>query len=279
MSTPLSLDQVGNSQLGEHLVDELVISVRKISKKFCRNLRRGMVYGIKDLSCNLAGIRQDTSRLRKHEFWALRDLSFDIRRGESVGVIGLNGSGKTTLFRLLHGIFPPDVGEIAVRGRIGTLTVLGAGFDPYFTGRENIYLNATILGIPIHEIERRIPDIVEFSELDESIDAPICTYSAGMRVRLGFAVAVHIDPQTLLIDEVLAVGDVAFKDKCYRYITEFHRANRTVLFVSHNMKQISMLCDRALLLEKGGLVADGPVEEVVAEYLGRTGKPTAFEQA
>jgi len=252
------------------LPDDVVISVRNVSKKFCRNLRRSMAYGIKDLTCNLAGIRQDSTTLRKHEFWALDDIDIEIKRGESVGVIGANGSGKTTLFRLVHGIFPPDKGSVAVRGRIGALIALGAGFHPHMTGRENVFLNASVLGISQEEISAKLPEIEEFAEIGAFIDAPVSTYSSGMRVRLGFAVAAHINPDVLLIDEVLAVGDLAFRNKCMRYMKRLVSADRTIMFVSHSMPNVQLVCDRAILLNKGKIIADGPTDDVVTEYYRRT---------
>lgn len=284
---------------GLDLPDDVVIAARHVSKKFCRNLRRSMWYGSKGLLRNLAGLGVDGRRrvsiqnpnepansrddgagqgqercraeLRKDEFWALDDVSFQIKRGESVGVIGVNGSGKTTLLRLLSGIFPPDAGSIAVRGRIGALIALGAGFHPYMTGRENARLNGSILGIQREDIDARMDDIIAFSEIGEFIDAPVSTYSSGMKIRLGFAVAVHVEPDILLTDEVLAVGDIAFRNKCLRYMRKFQGMNRTLLLVSHNMPQIQSICDRAILLDRGAIVAMGEISEVVVEYHRRTG--------
>jgi lipopolysaccharide transport system ATP-binding protein len=233
------------------LPDDVVVSVRSVSKKFCKHLRRSMAYGILDLSRNLLGIRTDASRLRKREFWALDDLSFELRRGEILGVIGPNGAGKSTLLRLLAGIFPPDKGEIAIRGRVGALIALGAGFHGYMTGRENIYLNGTILGMSRAEIRSRFNDIVDFAEIGDFIDAPVNTYSSGMRVRLGFAIATQSDPDVLLVDEVLAVGDTEFRLKSYNWMTEFMMRGKAVAFVSHNEAMIAKYCHRVLLLWGG----------------------------
>ncbi len=252
------------------LPTDVVLSVRSISKKFCRDLKRSMGYGVRDLASNLAGIRQNPMHLRKDEFWALEDVSFDVRRGDSVGLIGVNGSGKSTLFRIIHGIFPPDGGEVCVRGKIGALIALGAGFHPHLSGRENVYLNASILGIPHKIIASRFDDIVNFAELAEFIEAPVASYSSGMKVRLGFAVAINIDPDILLIDEVLAVGDLAFRNKCIERLKTLLNKERTILFVSHSMQQVELVCQRGILLDAGRVAVDGTAGEAVAEYYRRT---------
>ncbi|MBE9531297.1 MAG: ABC transporter ATP-binding protein, partial [Proteobacteria bacterium] len=194
---------------------EVVISIKNLSKKFCTHLKRSMAYGIIDLSKNLVGIKPNTEELRRDEFWALDNMNFELKRGEVLGLIGLNGCGKTTLLRLLTGIFPPDKGEITIKGRVGALIAVGAGFHPHMTGRENIYLNGTILGMSAKELDACFDDIIEFAEIGDFIEAPVSTYSSGMRVRLGFAIAIHINPDILLIDEVLAVGDLNFSIKCF----------------------------------------------------------------
>jgi lipopolysaccharide transport system ATP-binding protein len=244
--------------------------VRNVSKKFCRELKRSMAYGMKDLACSLVGIRQNSQRLRRDEFWALDDISFDVKRGDSIGLIGANGSGKSTLFRIVHGIFPPDAGDVAVRGRVGALIALGAGFHPVLSGRENIFLNASILGIPRRIIAKRLDDIIAFAELERFIDAPVATYSSGMKVRLGFAVAINIDPDILLIDEVLAVGDLAFRNKCLDRLQTLLNKERTILFVSHNMQQVELICARGILLKDGRVAVDGTAGEAVAEYYRNT---------
>ncbi|MFO8008301.1 MAG: ABC transporter ATP-binding protein [Candidatus Brocadiia bacterium] len=255
-------DRRGTAELD----DDVVLSVRNVSKKFCKTLRRSMAYGIMDMSKNLVGIPPDSSRLRKGEFWALRDVSFELRRGDTLGLIGLNGSGKTTLLRLVAGIFPPDKGQIAIRGRVGALIALGAGFHPHMTGRENIYLNGSILGLSRRQIDRQFDDIVEFSELEDFVDTPVSAYSSGMKVRLGFSIAIHINPDLLLIDEVLAVGDAAFRRKCQERLTELLGSGVTFIFVSHHMQAVRAITDQAMLLDKGRVIAFGDTADVVAEY-------------
>jgi len=247
------------------LPDDVVLSARNVGKKFCSRLRRSMLYGIRDLSCNLLGVRTDRSVTRRDEFWALEDVKFDLKRGECLGLIGPNGSGKTTLLRLLAGIFPPDRGEIGVRGRVGALIALGAGFHPHMTGKENVFLNAAILGMPHAEIAAKFDSIVDFAEIGDFINAPVSTYSSGMRVRLGFAVAIHIDPDLLLVDEVLAVGDMGFRAKCYNAMAEMAR-NAAVIFVSHNMTHVSRISTRCILLNHGKIHFSGPTNKAVMEY-------------
>jgi lipopolysaccharide transport system ATP-binding protein len=230
--------------------NEVVVSVKNVSKKFCKTLRRSMGYGIVDLTKNLVGSKPNSTRLRKDEFWALDNISFELRKGEVLGVVGLNGSGKTTLLRLLSGIFPPDKGEIMIKGRVGALIALGAGFHPHMTGRENVYLNGAILGLKREELDAEFERIVNFAEIGSFIDAPVATYSSGMRVKLGFSVAMAIKPDVLLIDEVLAVGDVAFKTKCFNAITGLTK-RCAVLFVSHNMATIAKISTEILLLNEG----------------------------
>ena len=205
--------------------------------------------------------------LRKHEFWALQDVSVDVRRGEVLGLIGMNGSGKTTLLRLIAGIFPPDLGEIAIRGRVGALIALGAGFHPHMTGRENIFLNSAILGLTRRETRARFRDIVDFAEIGPFIDAPVSTYSSGMRVKLGFAIAINVQADLLLIDEVLAVGDIGFKIKCLNAVRGL-MDETAVVFVSHSMQFISQFCTRVMLLSGGRVLCDTPsVEQGIDRYL------------
>src|SRR3989338_5089706 len=187
--------------------DDIAIKVENVSKKFCRSLKDSMLYGMTDIGKNLIGLGSNSSVLRKNEFWAVEGISFEIKRGESFGLIGPNGSGKTTLLKMLNGIFWPDKGKITTRGRVGALIAVGAGFHPLLTGRENIYINGAILGINKKEVDEKFDPIVEFADIGNFLDAPVKHYSSGMYVRLGFSIAVHCDPEVLLVDEILAVGD------------------------------------------------------------------------
>ena len=198
---------------------------------------------------------------------ALQGVSFTIRKGETVGIIGQNGSGKSTLLGLIARVYRPTAGTLEVNGRVAPLLELGAGFHPDLTGLENIYFNGVILGLTRKQIAERLSAIVEFAELEDYIDAPIRTYSSGMLMRLGFAVAAHVDADILLVDEVLAVGDTRFQQKCYDKIGQFQREGRTILFVSHDMEAITRVAARALWLHKGVLQADGNAQEVVQAYL------------
>lgn len=202
-------------------------------------------------------------------FWALKDVSFEVGKGEMVGLVGDNGSGKSTILKLITGISKPTQGEIELHGRISALLELGAGFHPDFTGRENVFLNASILGLRRKEIEARFDDIVNFAELGEFIDNPVKTYSSGMYMRLAFAIAVNVDPDILVIDEVLAVGDAPFQRKCFEQIKRFRKEGKTILLVTHDLSAVRDLCDRAIWLQKGKLMADGPPEQVIELYRKR----------
>ncbi|MGB3716133.1 MAG: ABC transporter ATP-binding protein [Candidatus Promineifilaceae bacterium] len=204
---------------------------------------------------------------RKAELWAVRDVSFQINAGECLGIIGRNGSGKSTILKLIAGIIHPTTGQIEVNGRLSALLELGAGFHHDLTGRENIYLNGSILGMSKEEIESCYDDIVEFSELEKFIDMPVKHYSSGMYMRLGFSVAVHVDPKLLIVDEVLAVGDQTFQDKCIERIFELKRSGTTIIMVSHNLDTMRRLSTHVLWLEKGSVNASGPVDQVISQYL------------
>ncbi len=205
-------------------------------------------------------------RTQPSDVWALRDVSVDVAPGEAVGLIGRNGSGKSTLLRLVAGIIRPTSGAIAVGGRIGSLLELGAGFHPDFSGRENVFLNGSMYGLRRAEIRERFDEIVSFAELDDSIDRPVRTYSSGMYMRLGFAIAAHLDADVLLLDEVFAVGDEAFQRKCFGKIFEFKQRGGTIVFVSHDATQVERLCERAVLLRDGRKEFDGPTHEAVVHY-------------
>jgi lipopolysaccharide transport system ATP-binding protein len=204
---------------------------------------------------------------RSRDFWALRNVSFQVEPGEVLGVVGANGAGKSTLLKVLSRISPPTAGEIRLRGRVGSLLEVGTGFHPELTGRENIFLNGSILGMARQEVRQKFDQIVEFAEIGEFLDTPVKRYSSGMYTRLAFAVASHLEPEILVVDEVLAVGDAQFQNKCLGKMGQVSRSGRTVLFVSHNVTAIKSLCTRAVLLDQGRLALDGDVDEVVNRYL------------
>jgi ABC-type polysaccharide/polyol phosphate transport system ATPase subunit len=207
-------------------------------------------------------------RSRFDEFWAVDDVTFDIPTGSTFGIIGANGSGKSTLLKCLAGILSPDTGTLTVNGRLSALLELGAGFHPEMSGRENIFLNGAILGMTNKEIELRFDDIVDFAGLGTFIDTPVKNFSSGMVVRLGFAIAANVEPEILLIDEVLAVGDAAFQQRCYEKIEKFRQDGRTIVLVSHGLSQVEQICDQAAWIDRGKLKALGPALEVVREYSG-----------
>lgn len=245
---------------------DVVLRVENLHKKFCRTLKHSMFYGVIDSVRSMLGIHYATDQLRKHEFWALKDICFELHKGETLGIIGANGSGKSTLLRLITGIYPPDSGRIAFKGRIGALIAVGAGFHPHMTGSENIYLNGTILGMTRREINDRLDEIIDFADIGDFLEAPVSTYSSGMRVRLGFAIAIHSEPDILLIDEILAVGDVGFQLKCFDKIGELRKSGVATLLVSHNLQHISMFCRRVLLLDQGRVEYCGDIETGLTTY-------------
>jgi len=218
--------------------------------------------------------------LSANNIWALKDISFEVKQGEAIGIIGCNGAGKTTLLRILTRITDPTEGRAEIRGRVGSLLEVGTGFHAELTGRENIFLNGAILGMKKIEIERKFDEIVNFSGVEKFIDTPLKRYSSGMTVRLAFAVAAHMDPEILLVDEVLAVGDAEFRKKCLGKMSSIADGGRTVLFVSHNMSAISQLCESAIWLEEGLIKDIGPVDRIVKQYLsfGSKEKPEIFFQ-
>jgi lipopolysaccharide transport system ATP-binding protein len=242
----------GTNRLSEHLQGALTAPFRAVRRR-------------------RAPSHLTTARPQRGELWALRDVSLEIEQGEIVGLIGPNGAGKSTLFKLISGITPPTEGRITIWGRTATLLEVGTGFHPELTGRENIFVNGAILGMRRHEIEQRFDSIVEFSGIERFIDTPVKRYSSGMYVRLAFAVAAHLDPEILLVDEVLAVGDAEFQRKCLGKMHEASEQGRTVVFVSHNMLSVQRLCSRAYVISKGGIVTEGPPGYAVSEYLTLAG--------
>ena len=231
-----------------------VVSVEGVSKRFVIR---------KEKSLKERVVNRGRSNLHKEDFWALRGVTLDIEAGSSVGLVGPNGSGKSTLLKVIGGILQPTDGSVRLRGRIAALLELGAGFHPDLTGRENVYLNAAILGLTRRETERNFEAIVDFSGIERFIDTQVKFYSSGMYIRLAFAVAVHVDPDTLLIDEVLAVGDEPFQRKCMDRIRSFQHEGRTLILVSHSLDQVAELCDRAVVLENGVIRADGKPREAL----------------
>jgi len=232
---------------------EALIKVEGVSKKFCRSLRKSLWYGMQDLGNEILSHRHaSNNNLRPDEFWATKDISFELKRGECLGLVGRNGAGKTTLLRMLNGLIKPDQGRIEMHGRIGALIALGAGFNPILTGRENIFVNATVLGLTSKEVESKLDEIIDFAEIREFIDTPVQSYSSGMSVRLGFAIAASIQPDVLLLDEVLAVGDAAFRHKCYQRINRLV-SNCAVIIVSHSMDQIGAIANKVGFMHSGKL--------------------------
>ena len=248
-----------------------VIKFSNVSKRFILHHERPRSF--QEMVVNLFGLRAPSRRgvamptPVNEEFWALRDVNFGIYAGEAVGIIGENGSGKSTTLKLISRILEPTAGSVSVRGKVSALLELGTGFHPDLTGRENIFLNGSLLGVPRKEMQRRYESIVDFAELQEFIDTPIKHYSSGMVMRLGFAVAISVNPDILLTDEVLAVGDEAFQRKCLDYIAGLRRRGVTIVFVSHALDAVRSLCRRVIWLDKGRLVADGPAAEVIDRYL------------
>ncbi len=245
--------------------NEPLIKAEKVSKKFCKSFKRSLWYGVQDSCRELSGQSEYSHDLRKNEFWALKNVSFELRRGECLGLIGANGAGKSTLLKLLSGLIKPDSGRIEVRGRLDALIELGAGFSPVLSGRENIYINGAVLGFTKKDIDRKIDSIIEFSELGDFLDMPVKNYSSGMYVRLGFAIAAHLQPDILLIDEILAVGDIGFRSKCYGKIAELLKTC-AVIFVSHSMPQIDRYCNKTLLLSNGRILANDETKNVIRKY-------------
>jgi lipopolysaccharide transport system ATP-binding protein len=244
------------------------VKVEHVSKRYCKDLRRSLWYGVQDIIGELNVLRPETPvELRPAEFWALRDVSFEVREGEALAVIGANGAGKSSLLKLINGLIKPDAGRIAVSGRVGALIELGTGFNPSLTGRENIYLNAAVLGLPRAQTAQLVETIVDFAELEDFIDAPLQDYSSGMWVRLGYAIAAHLRPDVLLADEVLAVGDVRFHRKCIQHVLAYIRGGGTLILVSHNPYLAQVVCSRCIVLDGGRIVFEGPTIEGFKHYI------------
>ena len=252
---------------------DAAIRVDRLGKRY----RIGRVRGYRSLREEIvdaarAPFRRQSGRARDDLFWALRDVSFEIGVGEVTGIVGGNGAGKSTLLKILSRIVTPTEGRVELRGRVGSLLEVGTGFHPELTGRENVYMNGAILGMRKAEIDRKFDEIVAFAEIGQFLDTPVKRYSSGMQVRLAFAGAAHLEPEVLIVDEVLAVGDAQFQKRCLGKMQEVSRGGgRTVLFVSHNMNAVQRLCTRCLLLERGQMKLAGPTSTVVGAYLSRAG--------
>ena len=245
--------------------NEILVKAEGLSKKFCKDLKTSLWYGVKDL---VSGVTSNTKerQLRPKEFWAVKDINFELRRGECLGLIGHNGAGKSTLLKILNGLINPDAGKVTIKGRVGALIELGAGFNPILSGRENIYNNGAVLGFSKKEIDAKVEDIIDFAEIREFIDMPVRNYSSGMKVRLGFAVAAQMEPDVLIIDEVLAVGDIGFRTKCLNRIGKLLQ-NTAVVFVSHSMPQIARAANIILLMSQGKvLIQTKEVSEGIQGY-------------
>lgn len=255
----------------------VTVDVEGISKKFCRRLRRSLAYGMSDLAKEMLGRPHQGERLRQDEFWAVRDVSFTVRRGETLALIGRNGSGKSTTLKMLNGVLWPDIGRITVRGRVQALLELGAGFIPVLSARENVYINAAMLGMPREDVDRALPEIMEFAGLEDVLEMPLQSFSSGMKTRLAFAVATQLDPDVLLLDEVLAVGDLAFQEKCMRRMEAFRRRNKSIIFITHNLYQVEAMCNSAVWLEGGQVVSNGRSIDVVRDYLDAQERRTIAE--
>lgn len=267
-------------------MSELTVSVENLSKEY----RRGIInhgtlrQDFESWWARLCGREDPNSLLNVHrsaaleqKFLALDRVNFEVSRGEILGIVGRNGAGKSTLLKVLSRITAPTAGRARLRGRVASLLEVGTGFHPEFTGRENIFLNGAILGMTKAEIRRKLDEIVAFGEVEAFLDTPVKRYSSGMYVRLAFAVAAHLEPEILIVDEVLAVGDAGFQKKCLGKMGQVGREGRTVLFVSHNMTALQSLCERAIWLDSGRVRADGPAVEIVADYLSQSA-PQAVEQ-
>jgi lipopolysaccharide transport system ATP-binding protein len=247
-------------------MDDYTVRVEGLWRKFATTARGALKYGMVDSARRFVGLKKDSEYLRPDEFWALQDVCFELRRGEAMGIMGVNGSGKTTLLRILNGAYSPDRGKVTLKGRVGSLIAAGAGFSPMLSGRENVQINGLLLGMSKDEVQRKFDEIVDFAGLDKFIDMPVRNYSSGMTVRLGFAIAVMAVPDILLVDEVLAVGDIAFQKRCYDRMLAIRDQGTTVIFVSHSVGAVWAVCDCGLFLNKG--ISSGKIspEDLGREY-------------
>lgn len=255
-----------------------ILDIQNISKVYAINRHTDRYLSLRDSITK--GIKSFGKRASKDDFWALQDVSLKINEGETVGIIGKNGAGKSTLLKIISQITPPTKGKIILRGRVASLLEVGTGFHPELTGRENIFLNGALLGLKKREINARLDEIIDFSDVEKFLETPLKHYSSGMQLRLAFAVAAHLEPEILVIDEVLAVGDAQFQKKCLNKMQEISKnAGRTVLFVSHNLAAVEQLCHRSILLENGQLNAEGPTNEIIGQYLKMSDQQESLQLA
>lgn len=254
----IKVEDLGKKYLIRHQQSERYVVLRDVLTNKFKSFGQRLI-SLRPRSCNL--------QPSKEEFWALKDVSFEVKQGDRIGIIGRNGAGKTTLLKLLSQITEPTAGRIRIKGRVASLLEVGTGFHPELTGRENIFLNGAILGMTRTEIKKKFDEIVDFAEIEKFLDTPVKRYSSGMYVRLAFAVAAHLEPEILLVDEVLAVGDAQFQKKCLGKMEEVRKEGRTILFVSHNMSAVSTLCNRGIVLSAGKIDFEGDTASAVSAYL------------
>jgi len=256
--------------------NEIAIKVENVYKKYCKYLKKSMFYGIKDIGRNMFGLSSHSEKLRSGEFWANKNISFELKKGESIGIIGPNGSGKTTLLKMLNGIFWPDKGKITINGKVSALIQVGAGFHPLLTGRENIYVNGAILGMSKQEIDHKFKKIINFADIGDFLDTPVKYYSSGMFVRLGFAVAIFADPDILLVDEVLAVGDMNFRRKCFEKMKSKIDRGMSVVLVTHSMQGLIGIAKETILLSKGKIKYYGSTKDTISKYIDDTNRVASY---
>jgi len=262
MPTVITVENLGKKYTLKHQQREQYTALRDVITNAVASIGKKLLYPFRSFNP-----QPSTLNLSLEDFWALRDVSFEVKQGDRIGIIGRNGAGKSTLLKILSRITEPTTGSVRIKGRVASLLEVGTGFHPELTGRENIFLNGAILGMQREEIRRKFDEIVDFAEIEKFLDTPVKRYSSGMYVRLAFAVAAHLEPEILIVDEVLAVGDVQFQKKCLGKMGEVGREGRTVLFVSHNMAAVSKLCHRAIILSSGRLSYFGKTEDAISQYI------------
>lgn len=248
-------------------MEEPLVIVDRVSKKFCRDFRTSLRYGIRDIAAELIGRRNGNPALRKHEFWALKNVSFEVSPEDRIAIIGRNGAGKSTLLKLINGRLRLDSGRILIRGKIAAINELGTAFNPVQTGRENIFNAAAVYGFSRAAAEKLMPSIIDFAGIHDAMDSAVAMYSSGMRARLGYAIAAHVDPDLFILDEVLAAGDVLFRQRCFDHLMTLQRRKKAVIMATHDFRRIQSVCNRLILIEGGVILFNGDVTEGVQFYL------------